>query len=60
MSGTVGIVFVSHSSQLAARAVALAGQMAPSVTLLAAGSARASARSWPRSAKPTGVQESWS
>lgn len=37
MSGTVGIVFVSHSSQLAAGAVALAGQMAPSVTLLAAG-----------------------
>lgn len=37
MSGNVGIVFVSHSSQLAAGAVALAGQMAPSVTLLAAG-----------------------
>lgn len=37
MSGTVGIVFVSHSSQLAAGAVALAGQMAPSVTLLPAG-----------------------
>jgi PTS hybrid protein len=37
MSGTVGIVFVSHSSQLAAGAVALAEQMAPSVTLLAAG-----------------------
>lgn len=37
MSGKVGIVFVSHSSQLAAGAVALAGQMAPSVTLLAAG-----------------------
>ena len=33
----VGLVFVSHSSQLAAGAVALAGQMAPSVTLLAAG-----------------------
>ncbi|MCI0155835.1 PTS-dependent dihydroxyacetone kinase phosphotransferase subunit DhaM [Leifsonia shinshuensis] len=37
MSGTVGIVFVSHSSQLAAGVVALAGQMAPSVPLLAAG-----------------------
>ena len=37
MSATVGIVFVSHSSQLAAGAVALAGQMAPSVTLLPAG-----------------------
>ena len=37
MSGTVGIVFVSHSSQLAAGAVAPAGQMAPSGTLLAAG-----------------------
>lgn len=37
MSGSVGIVFVSHSSQLAAGAVALAGQMAPSVRLLAAG-----------------------
>lgn len=37
MSGAVGIVFVSHSSQLAAGAVALAGQMAPSVPLLAAG-----------------------
>ncbi|WP_433862236.1 dihydroxyacetone kinase phosphoryl donor subunit DhaM [Streptomyces sp. L7] len=33
----VGLVFVSHSSQLAAGAVALAGQMAPSVTLLPAG-----------------------
>ena len=33
----VGLVFVSHSSELAAGAVALAGQMAPSVTLLAAG-----------------------
>lgn len=37
MTARVGIVFVSHSSQLAAGAVALAGQMAPSVTLLAAG-----------------------
>jgi PTS hybrid protein len=37
MSATVGIVFVSHSSQLAAGAVALAGQMAPAVTLLPAG-----------------------
>ncbi|MEY9953283.1 dihydroxyacetone kinase phosphoryl donor subunit DhaM [Leifsonia sp. EB34] len=37
MTGRVGIVFVSHSSQLAAGAVALAGQMAPSVTLLPAG-----------------------
>ncbi|MEN2737375.1 dihydroxyacetone kinase phosphoryl donor subunit DhaM [Microbacterium sp. X-17] len=37
MTGKVGLVFVSHSSQLAAGAVALAGQMAPSVTLLAAG-----------------------
>ncbi|MFB9749478.1 dihydroxyacetone kinase phosphoryl donor subunit DhaM [Leifsonia shinshuensis] len=37
MTGRVGIVFVSHSSQLAVGAVALAGQMAPSVTLLAAG-----------------------
>ncbi|MFJ8894011.1 dihydroxyacetone kinase phosphoryl donor subunit DhaM [Leifsonia sp. NPDC102414] len=33
----VGIVFVSHSVQLADGAVALAGQMAPSVRLLAAG-----------------------
>jgi phosphoenolpyruvate---glycerone phosphotransferase subunit DhaM len=33
----VGIVFVSHSVQLAAGAVALAGQMAPSVRLVAAG-----------------------
>lgn len=37
MTAKVGLVFVSHSSQLAAGAVALAGQMAPTVTLLAAG-----------------------
>jgi len=37
MTAKVGLVFVSHSSQLAAGAVALAGQMAPSVTLLPAG-----------------------
>lgn len=37
MSGKVGIVFVSHSSQIAAGMVALAGQMAGSVSLVAAG-----------------------
>jgi PTS hybrid protein len=37
MSERVGIVFVSHSSLLADGAVALAGQMAPSVRLIAAG-----------------------
>ena len=37
MSERVGIVFVSHSAQLADGVVALAGQMAPSVRLLAAG-----------------------
>jgi len=37
MTERVGIVFVSHSVQLADGAVALAGQMAPSVRLLAAG-----------------------
>ncbi|WP_314146436.1 dihydroxyacetone kinase phosphoryl donor subunit DhaM, partial [uncultured Leifsonia sp.] len=37
MAEKVGIVFVSHSTQLAAGAVALAGQMAPSVRLIAAG-----------------------
>lgn len=37
MAEKVGIVFVSHSVQLAAGAVALAGQMAPSVSLIAAG-----------------------
>jgi PTS hybrid protein len=37
MSERIGIVFVSHSDQLAAGAVALAGQMAPGVRLVAAG-----------------------
>lgn len=37
MTERVGIVFVSHSVQLADGAVALAGQMAPSVRLVAAG-----------------------
>jgi PTS hybrid protein len=37
MTDRVGIVFVSHSDQLAAGAVALAGQMAPGVRLVAAG-----------------------
>lgn len=37
MTGTVGIVFVSHSSQIAAGMVELARQMAGSVRLVAAG-----------------------
>jgi PTS hybrid protein len=37
MTGNVGIVFVSHSEQIAAGMVALAGQMAGSVRLVAAG-----------------------
>lgn len=37
MTDRVGIVFVSHSTLLADGAVALAGQMAPSVRLIAAG-----------------------
>ncbi|WP_348788040.1 dihydroxyacetone kinase phosphoryl donor subunit DhaM [Leifsonia sp. NPDC080035] len=37
MADKVGIVFVSHSVQMAEGAVALAGQMAPSVRLVAAG-----------------------
>ncbi|WP_285116380.1 dihydroxyacetone kinase phosphoryl donor subunit DhaM [Leifsonia sp. fls2-241-R2A-40a] len=37
MTATVGIVFVSHSSQIAAGMVQLAGQMAGSVRLVAAG-----------------------
>lgn len=37
MTDRVGIVFVSHSALLADGAVALAGQMAPSVRLIAAG-----------------------
>ncbi|WP_223690801.1 dihydroxyacetone kinase phosphoryl donor subunit DhaM [Leifsonia poae] len=37
MTERVGIVFVSHSRQLADGVVALAGQMAPSVRLVAAG-----------------------
>ena len=37
MSGTVGIVFVSHSSRIAEGMVDLAGQMAGSVHLVAAG-----------------------
>ncbi|MDN4615590.1 dihydroxyacetone kinase phosphoryl donor subunit DhaM [Leifsonia sp. F6_8S_P_1B] len=37
MTDRVGLVLVSHSEQLAAGAVALAGQMAPGVRLLAAG-----------------------
>ncbi|MGO4300476.1 dihydroxyacetone kinase phosphoryl donor subunit DhaM [Leifsonia sp. RAF41] len=37
MSGKVGIVFVSHSPQIAAGMVELAGQMAGSVRLVAAG-----------------------
>jgi PTS hybrid protein len=37
MTGKVGVVFVSHSSQIAAGMVQLAGQMAGSVRLVAAG-----------------------
>ncbi|MGO4593534.1 dihydroxyacetone kinase phosphoryl donor subunit DhaM [Leifsonia sp. 2TAF2] len=37
MTGKIGIVFVSHSSQIAAGMVQLAGQMAGSVRLVAAG-----------------------
>ncbi|WP_157426450.1 dihydroxyacetone kinase phosphoryl donor subunit DhaM [Agromyces salentinus] len=37
MSGRVGVVFVSHSSKIAAGLVELAAQMAPSAALVAAG-----------------------